>query len=165
MTNMGASGPALHFLINYKIPVNGHLVAWQYYIGYRSRPCTSYAVIWRETNGNYLRITETKLSPVEPESGGIRFQYVQDSTVAVHKGDFLGFYTDTSVADCRGNLISFRNDNPSDEDAIIYNYHDWQSRPSSLPVIAPEKSEYYEKGKRGVALKAFIAGRCTSIAL
>ena len=154
ISSLGISGYELILLVNYKIPVDGHLVAWQYYIGHKTRACESYVAIWRESGSTFTRIAETRLTPENPQNGGVRFQYVQNSTNIVHKDDFIAYYVGEST-NCDGHLISARNRNPDDPPARIYNGVDRFTKPSSIPT-ALSSVQYTQK--KGVALKAYIAG-------
>jgi len=144
-------------LFNYKIEADGYLVGWKYVIGHSTDYCDSYAAIWRRTGvGNsavFNLITETLLTPEDVSTGGIRFQFVQNSTEVVRKGDFLALYVeDLSRSGCRGNLVSFRPAGPGDPSAYIRSSNPNRDRVDRLTlsdvIIEP----------RGVALRAYVAG-------
>jgi len=143
-------------LFNYKIEADGYLVGWKYMIGHSTNYCDSYAAIWRQTGeGNsvlFNLITETLLTPEDASTGGIRFQFVQNSTEVVRKGDFLALYVeDWIISGCEGNLVSFRPNVDGDPSAYIRRFLT-QARVDRLTSfdIATEL--------RGVALRAYIAG-------
>jgi len=144
-------------LSNYKIETNGYLVGWKYMIGRSTDYCDSYASIWRETEeGNFAvfnLITETLLAPEDVSTGGIRFQFVQNSTEVVRKGDFLALdVEDLSNSGCRGNLVSFRPNVFGDPSAYRR-----KNNPNRDRVDRLTASDLRQK-PRGVALRAYIAG-------
>jgi len=144
-------------LFNYKIEVDGYLVGWKYMIGHSSDYCDSYAAIWRQTGVSnsavFNLITETLLTPEDASTGGIRFQFVQNSTEVVKKGDFLALYIeDLSISGCRGNLVSFRPSVPGDPAAYIRKPLNSRDRVNRL-TASDVHTEY-----RGIALRAYIAG-------
>jgi len=151
-------------LFNYKIETDGYLVGWKYMIGRSTDYCDSYAAIWRQTGeGNssvFDLITETLLTPEDVSTGEIRFQFVQNSTEVVRKGDFLALYVeDLSNSGCRGNLVSFRFSVPGDPSAyirkIVHNPNrDRVNRLTPLDVVTQT---------RGVALRAYIAGESNTL--
>jgi len=143
-------------LFNYKIEADGYLVGWKYLIGHSTLYCDSYAAIWRQTGeGNssvFNLITETLLTPEDASRGGIRFQFVQNSTEVVRKGDFLALYVeDLSNSGCEGNLVSFKFHVPGDPLAYV-NFTIDRSRVDTLTAsdVVTETIE--------VALRAYIAG-------
>jgi len=144
-------------LFNYKIEADGYLVGWKYMIGHSTGYCDPYAAIWRQTGkGNpavFNLITETLLTPEDVSAGGIRFQFVQNSTEVVRKGDFLALYVeDSSKSGCRGNLVSFRPSVAGDPPAYIRRRNPNKDRVDRL--TASDVSTQL----RGVALRAYIAG-------
>ena len=134
-------------LTSYKVPIDGYLVAWQYYIG-RPITCNTYAAIWRHDtqSSTYNRITETLLLP-EDNTKGVKFQFVQNSPILVKKGDFLGIHIDSSDSNCPS--ITYREGGP---ELQLYNGADKLSRPSS--ISSPIDNPKY----RHVPLRAFVAG-------
>ncbi|KAF6034681.1 hypothetical protein EB796_007007 [Bugula neritina] len=154
--NYGSAGVAFMLLFNYKIEADGYLVGWKYMIGRSTDYCDSYAAIWRQTGeGNsvvFNLITETLLTPEDASTGGIRFQFVQNSTEVVRKGDFLALYVeDLSISGCRGNLVSFRYHLKTDPQA-----YKRRSNPSRDRVDRLTYSNVVTEW-RGVALRAYIA--------
>ena len=139
-------GRAIYLLTSYRIPVDGYLVAWQYYIG-RTVTCNTYAAIWRLQSGTYNRITETLLLP-EDNTAGVKFQFVQNSSTLVKKGDFLGIHVDSTDSNCPS--ITYRDGGP---ELQLYNEADKLSRPSSIssPVNWPKY--------RHVPLRAYVVGK------
>jgi len=156
--NYGSAGHAFMLLFNYKIEADGYLVGWKYMIARSTDYCDSYAAIWRQTGeGNssvFNLITETLLTTADVSTGGIRFQFVQNSTEVVRKGDFLALYVeDLSRSGCRGNLISFRPNFFEDPLAYIrYPFNHNRDRVDRLTASDVERA------RRGVALRAYIAG-------
>ena len=140
---------AIYLLTSYKVPIDGYLVAWQYYIG-RPITCHRYAAIWRHDtqSSTYNRITETLLLP-EDNTKGVKFQFVQNSPILVKKGDFLGIHVDSSDSNCPS--ITYREDEGAPE-LQIYNEADRLTRPSrfSSPINDPRN--------RHVPLRAYVAG-------
>ena len=139
---------AIYLLTSYKIPVDGYLVAWQYYIG-RNVTCNTYAAIWRHDtqSSTYIRITETLLLP-EDNTKGVKFQFVQNSPILVKKGDILGIHVDSSDSNCPS--ITYRDGGP-----VLQIYKDQSvqlTRPSTIssPINNPKN--------RTVPLRAYIAG-------
>ncbi|KAF6016949.1 hypothetical protein EB796_024741 [Bugula neritina] len=156
ISNYGSAGVAFMLLFNYKIEADGYLVGWKYVIGQSNDYCDSYAAIWRQTGeGNsavFNLITETLLTPEDASTGGIRFQFVQNSTEVVRKGDFLALYVeDLSRSGCRGNLVSFRPSGDGDPEAYIH-----RSNPNRNRVDRLTPSDVIIES-RGVALRAYIA--------
>jgi len=126
-------------------------------IGHSTDYCDSYAAIWRQTGeGNsavFNLITETLLTPTVVSAGGIRFQFVQNSTKVVRKGDFLALYVkDVSNSSCEGNLVSFRPNFQEDPSAYVRKSNPNRDRVDRL-TASDVGTEY-----RGVALRAYIAG-------
>ena len=151
-------------LFNYKIEADGYLVGWKYMIGHSTDYCDSYAAIWRQTGeGNsvvFNLITETLLTPEDVSTGGIRFQFVQNSTEVVRKGDFLALYVeDLSNSGCKGNLVSFRYHLKTDPQA--YKRRSNPSRDRVDRLTPSDVSIEY----RGVALRAYIAGDYITMSL
>ncbi|XP_067947407.1 uncharacterized protein [Watersipora subatra] len=141
----------LHFLPSYRIPIEGHVVAWQYFIGRNISACTTFASVWRKEDGSYNLVTKTKLSPVSPETGGLRFQYEAESEGVVQAGDFLGVYVKDE--ECEGNLLSLRLD--SSEDPLSFVQPDsLQQNQLSIPVEEVEADEM----RTAVSIRAYIAG-------
>jgi len=144
-------------LFNYKIEADGYLVGWKYMIGHSTDYCDSYAAIWRRTGTGipsvFNMITETLLTPEDASTGGIRFQFVQNSTEVVRKGDFLALYVeDLSKSGCRGNLVSFRPGASGDPSAYIR-----RNNPNRDRVDRLTASDVFTE-PREVALRAYIAG-------
>lgn len=156
VANFESRSMTLTILINKIIYIDGHLVAWQYYIGHNVNACTSYAVIWRKNGDVYHRITETELKPEEPSTGGIRFQYVQDADVVVQQGDVIGFYVG-SDSNCSGNLISFYNGDSRNTDNKALNINSDKRTTRPLSVI-PSSDTFMQH--REASLKAYVAGEC-----
>jgi len=144
-------------LFNYKIEADGYLVGWKYMIGHSTDYCDSYAAIWRQTGeGNssvFDLITETLLTLEDASTGGIRFQFVQNSVEVVRKGDFLALYVeDLSDSGCSGNLVSFRYGVSGDPPAYISTKNTNKNRVDRLTA-----SDVHTE-TREVALRAYIAG-------
>lgn len=145
-------GTHLNIMLDYKIEVDGHLVAWQYYIANDVEACPSYAVIWRDTGETYTRIAETELKPQEQAAGGVKFQFVQDSNVIVRKGDVLGYYVG-SEAECNGHLISIeRGPYFTTPVSQYYDGDERTSRPSSI------RKDETVTDRIVAAMKAYVAG-------
>jgi len=151
-------------LFNYKIEADGYLVGWKYMIGRSTDYCDSYAAIWRQTGeGNsavFNLITETLLTPEDASTEGIRFQFVQNSTEVVRKGDFLALYVeDLSNSGCDGNLVSFRYSLSGDPLAYIRKFeHNPNINRVDRLTYSDVVTDY-----RGVALRAYIAGNNLTI--
>lgn len=79
------------------IPVDGYLVAWQYYLRQLRNHCNGTAVnVWRLIGESYHMIGETILTPADMANQGPRFQYVHNEVIRVKKGDLLGTYSTTA---------------------------------------------------------------------
>jgi len=131
-------------------------------IGHSTDYCDSYAAIWRQTGEGHSAvfnlITETLLTPEDASTGGIRFQFVQNSTEVVKKGDFLALYVeDVSNSGCSRNLVSFRPSVRGDPPAYIRSRNPNRDRVDRL-TLSDVKQE-----SRGVALRAYIAGAISHI--
>lgn len=140
----------------YTININGFLVAWKYVIGRQTDSCSSYAAIWREVNGVYIRVVHTRLNPKNPQNGQARVQYVFDSTVLIKKGDFLGLYVGTYDG-CNGNLVSSSayDKNSTEVGAHeILTYKDADSAEVKHPIEL--KREVLVAERRAVSLQAIV---------
>jgi len=151
-------------LFNYKVEADGYLVGWKYMIGHSTDYCDSYAAIWRQTGkGNsavFNLITETLLTPEDASTGGIRFQFVQNSIEVVRKGDFLALYVeDLSNSGCKGNLVSFK---PGELGNPIA--HVRKSSPSNPIKDRVSRLTFLDLtwDRRGAALRAYIASESTA---
>jgi len=158
-----SAGRGFILLVNRKIEADGYLVGWKYFtLGHSADYCDSYAAIWRQTGeGNYSvfnLITETLLTPEDVSTGGIRFQFVQNSTEIVRKGDFLALYVeDLSNSGCRGNLVAFTLSVGGDPSAYIRTPNPNKNRVDRLTYSNVTQE------KIGVALSAYIAGNSITL--
>jgi len=160
----GSAYHAFILLFNYKIEADGYLVGWKYMIGRSTGYCDSYAAIWRQTGEDnsavFNLITETLLTPEDASTGGIRFQFVQNSTEVVRKGDFLALYVEKlSNSGCTGNLVSFRygvsGDPPAYKRKVAHNPDINRVNSLTPPNVVTDT--------RGVALRAYIAGNSITL--
>jgi len=151
-------------LFHYEINVDGYLVGWKYMIGHSTDYCDSYAAIWRQTGKHdsavFDLITETLLTPEDASKGGIRFQFVQNSTEVVRKGDFLALYVeDLSNSGCKGNLVSFKPGGLGNSIA-----HVRKSSPNKPAKDRVSRLTLLDLtwDRRGAALRAYIASESTT---
>ena len=134
------------------IPVDGYLVAWQYYLRHFSgSECSGTVVtVWRRIGESYHMIGQTILTPANVTDQGPRFQCVHNQVIRVKKGDHLGTYT--TVQGC-WNVISATDtggwrrfsDGPFNGDRQVLDSPRNETGTNSII-------------KRDFALRAFVAG-------
>ena len=119
----------------------------QYYVSRSYTACQSYIDIWRHNTQSqtYNLISETLVSSAD-NTRGVKFQFVQNSTIEVKQGDFLGTHISSSSG-CEGHSITFNSNGPQ---AIVY-------RVEGEHLTISVSDEYLRNVTRYVPLQAFIA--------
>ena len=144
---------SLFISVDDTIPVNGYLVAWQYYlrkIGVHG--CSKTAVtVWRLMGGKYNLIEQTILTPANFTNQGPRFQYVHNQVIRVKKGDHLGTYSTNSSC---WNVISVNKFTGRTGKPTGWKRYDSNFSKGDKEVSA----SHLNKERRHLALRAFVAG-------
>ena len=146
-------------MINNPVSVDGYLIKWGFVAVVSDRTCPSYAGVFRQTGDDiYEKIAGSQVYLNPPGSSytdrQIYNKSVDNQVVRVESGDFVAIYTDiSSDSGCGSNVVSFRNNNPSD--STVTSPGDTKYKTLDFDVIDGRDGNLV---LRGVALQAYVEG-------